>query len=673
MWKEVGTMQELIVNILLVVVAVLAGVLRLIGQRPDSGMTKKQKVMLWRIFIASVLLIGLQSLGTSAFNQLGGAGRWLRLVLYLADYLVIGHDILRKAGRGIRNGRVFDENFLMAVATLGALALAVYENGDYLEAIAVMLFYQVGEWFQSYAVGKSRRNISDLMDIRPDYANVEQNGSLEKVDPDEVSVGTIIVVQPGEKVPIDGTVVEGTSTLNTAALTGESLPREVRTGDAIISGCINMTGLLKIQTTKEFGESTVSKILDLVENASSRKSRSEDFISRFARVYTPAVCYAALALAILPPLVLMLGMGQNPAWETWVYRALTFLVASCPCALVISIPLSFFAGIGGASKAGVLVKGSNYLETLSQTRIVVFDKTGTLTQGVFEVNGIHHNEMENAKLLEYAALAESASSHPISKSLQRAYGKEIDRSRVSDIQEISGNGVIAQVDGHTVAAGNDKLMDRLGIAYISCHSVGTIIHMAVDGQYAGHIVISDVVKPTSKAAIQALKRAGVRRTVMLTGDAKAVADQVAAELGVDEAYSQLLPADKVEKVEALLAQKHGKEKLAFVGDGINDAPVLGRADIGIAMGAMGSDAAIEAADVVLMDDDPMQISKAIQISRKCLGIVYQNIVVAIGVKLLCLVLIALGFANMWLAVFADVGVMILAVLNAIRALFVKNL
>ena len=673
MRKEVGTMQELIVNILLVVVAVLAGVLRLIGQRPDSGMTKKQKVMLWRIFIASVLLIGLQSLGTSAFNQLGGAGRWLRLVLYLADYLVIGHDILRKAGRGIRNGRVFDENFLMAVATLGALALAVYENGDYLEAIAVMLFYQVGEWFQSYAVGKSRRNISDLMDIRPDYANVEQNGSLEKVDPDEVSVGTIIVVQPGEKVPIDGTVVEGTSTLNTAALTGESLPREVRTGDSIISGCINMTGLLKIQTTKEFGESTVSKILDLVENASSRKSRSEDFISRFARVYTPAVCYAALALAILPPLVLMLGMGQNPAWETWVYRALTFLVASCPCALVISIPLSFFAGIGGASKAGVLVKGSNYLETLSQTRIVVFDKTGTLTQGVFEVNGIHHNEMENAKLLEYAALAESASSHPISKSLQRAYGQEIDRSRVSDIQEISGNGVIAQVDGHTVAAGNDKLMDRLGIAYISCHSVGTIIHMAVDGQYAGHIVISDVVKPTSKAAIQALKRAGVRRTVMLTGDAKAVADQVAAELGVDEAYSQLLPADKVEKVEALLAQKHGKEKLAFVGDGINDAPVLGRADIGIAMGAMGSDAAIEAADVVLMDDDPMQISKAIQISRKCLEIVYQNIVVAIGVKLLCLVLIALGFANMWLAVFADVGVMILAVLNAIRALFVKNL
>ena len=666
-------MQELIVNVLLVVVAVLAGVLRLIGQRPDSGMTKKQKVMLWRIFIASVLLIGLQSLGTLAFNQLGGAGRWLRLALYLADYLVIGYDILRKAGRGIRNGRVFDENFLMAVATLGALALAVYENGDYLEAIAVMLFYQVGEWFQSYAVGKSRRNISDLMDIRPDYANVEQNGSLEKVDPDEVSVGTIIVVQPGEKVPIDGTVVEGASTLNTAALTGESLPREVRTGDAIISGCINMTGLLKIQTTKEFGESTVSKILDLVENASSRKSKSEDFISRFARVYTPAVCYAALALAILPPLVLMLGMGQNPAWETWVYRALTFLVASCPCALVISIPLSFFAGIGGASKAGVLVKGSNYLETLSQTRIVVFDKTGTLTQGVFEVNGIHHNEMENAKLLEYAALAESASSHPISKSLQRAYGKEIDRSRVSDIQEISGNGVIAQVDGHTVAAGNDKLMDRLGIPYISCHSVGTIIHMAVDGQYAGHIVISDVVKPTSKAAIQALKRAGVRRTVMLTGDAERVADQVAAELGVDQVYSQLLPADKVEKVEALLAQKHGKEKLAFVGDGINDAPVLGRADIGIAMGAMGSDAAIEAADVVLMDDDPMQISKAIQISRKCLGIVYQNIAFAIGVKLLCLVLIALGFANMWLAVFADVGVMILAVLNAIRALFVKNL
>ena len=666
-------MQELIVNILLAAVALLAAVLHLIGQKSSSGMTKKQKVMLWRILAATVLLLGLQSLGTSVFDSLGSSGRWLRLALYLVDYLVIGYDILRKAYKGIRNGQVFDENFLMAVATLGALALAVYENGDYLESIAVMLFYQVGEWFQSYAVGKSRRNISDLMDIRPDYANVERDGKLEQVDPDEVDIGSIIVVQPGEKVPIDGTVVEGASTLNTAALTGESLPREVQTGDAIISGCINMTGLLKIQTTKAFGESTVSKILDLVENVSSRKSKSEDFISRFARIYTPAVCYAALALAILPPLVLMLGLGQSPAWETWIYRALTFLVASCPCALVISIPLSFFAGIGGASKAGVLVKGSNYLESLSQTRIVVFDKTGTLTQGVFEVNGIHHNEIENAKLVEYAALAESASSHPISKSLQRAYGKEIDRSRVSQIQEISGNGVTAVVDDHTVAAGNDKLMDRLGIPYISCHSVGTIIHMAIDGQYAGHIVISDLIKPTSRQAIQALKSAGVYKTVMLTGDAKQVADQVAEELGVDQVYSQLLPADKVEKVEELLARKRGKEKLAFVGDGINDAPVLGRADIGIAMGAMGSDAAIEAADVVLMDDDPMQIAKAIKISRKCLGIVYQNIVVAIGIKLLCLVLVALGFANMWLAVFADVGVMILAVLNAIRALFVKNL
>ena len=666
-------MQELIVNILLAAVALLAAVLQLIGQKSSSGMTKKQKVMLWRILAATVLLLGLQSLGTSVFDSLGSSGRWLRLALYLVDYLVIGYDILRKAYKGIRNGQVFDENFLMAVATLGALALAVYENGDYLESIAVMLFYQVGEWFQSYAVGKSRRNISDLMDIRPDYANVERDGKLEQVDPDEVDIGSIIVVQPGEKVPIDGTVVEGASTLNTAALTGESLPREVQTGDAIISGCINMTGLLKIQTTKAFGESTVSKILDLVENASSRKSKSEDFISRFARIYTPAVCYAALALAILPPLVLMLGLGQSPAWETWIYRALTFLVASCPCALVISIPLSFFAGIGGASKAGVLVKGSNYLESLSQTRIVVFDKTGTLTQGIFEVNGIHHNEIENAKLVEYAALAESASSHPISKSLQRAYSKEIDRSRVSQIQEISGNGVTAVVDDHTVAAGNDKLMDRLGIPYISCHSVGTIIHMAIDGQYAGHIVISDLIKPTSRQAIQALKSAGVYKTVMLTGDAKQVADQVAEELGVDQVYSQLLPADKVEKVEELLARKRGKEKLAFVGDGINDAPVLGRADIGIAMGAMGSDAAIEAADVVLMDDDPMKIAKAIKISRKCLGIVYQNIVFAIGVKLICLLLGALGIANMWLAIFADVGVMIIAVLNAIRALFVKKL
>ena len=666
-------MQEVFESGLLTVVAILAAVLQLIGARPDSGMTKKQKTMLWRILAAALLLLVLQAVGTALFDGLGGAGRWVRLACYLVDYAVIGHDILKKAVKGIRNGQVFDENFLMAVATLGALALAVYENGDYLEAIAVMLFYQVGEWFQSYAVGKSRRNISDLMDIRPDYANIEQDGKLEQVDPDEVAVGTVIVVQPGEKVPIDGTVVEGASTLNTAALTGESLPREVKAGDEIISGCINMTGLLKIQTTKEFGESTVSKILDLVENASSRKSRSEDFISRFARIYTPAVCCAALALAILPPLVRMFGMGLDAGWETWIYRALTFLVASCPCALVISIPLSFFAGIGGASNAGVLVKGSNYLETLSQAKIVVFDKTGTLTQGVFEVNGIHHNELENEKLVEYAALAESASSHPISKSLQRAYGREIDRSRVSDIQEISGNGVTAVVDGHTVAAGNDKLMDRLGVPYIPCRSVGTIIHMAIDGKYAGHIVISDVVKPHAKEAVQALKATGVRRTVMLTGDAARVADHVAAELGIDQVYSQLLPAGKVEKVEELLRSKGQKEKLAFVGDGINDAPVLSRADIGIAMGAMGSDAAIEAADVVLMDDDPLKIAKAIKISRKCLGIVYQNIVFAIGIKLACLALVALGLANMWLAVFADVGVMILAVLNAIRALFMKHL
>ena len=666
-------MQEMIESGLLIVVAVLSVILLLIGQRPSSGMTKRQKIMLGRILTATVLLLALQTLGSSVFDQLGAAGRWVRLALYLVDYLIIGYDILRKAFKGIRNGQVFDENFLMAVATIGALALAVYENGDYLESIAVMLFYQVGEWFQSYAVGRSRRNISDLMDIRPDYANIERDGKLEQVDPDEVEIGSIIVVQPGEKVPIDGVVTEGVSTLNTAALTGESLPRDAKAGDKIISGCVNMTGVLKIKTTKEFGESTVSKILDLVENASSRKSKSEDFISRFAKIYTPAVCYAALALAVLPPLVRMFALGLDAGWETWIYRALTFLVASCPCALVISIPLSFFAGIGGASKAGVLVKGSNYLETLSQTKVVVFDKTGTLTQGVFEVNGIHHSEMENAKLVEYAALAESASSHPISKSLQKAYGKEIDRSRVSDIQEISGNGVIAKVDGHTVAAGNDKLMARIGVDYINCHSVGTIIHMAIDGKYAGHIVISDVVKPTSKQAIQALKAAGVQKTVMLTGDAKRVADQVAQDLGVDQVYSQLLPADKVEKVEALLKDKPEKAKLAFVGDGINDAPVLGRADIGIAMGAMGSDAAIEAADVVLMDDDPMKISTAIKISRKCLRIVYQNIVVAIGVKLICLVLVALGFANMWLAVFADVGVMILAVLNAIRALFVKNL
>ena len=628
-------------------------------------MNKKQKKMLIRILISAVLLIGLNFVPVTGI---------VRFLLYLVPYLVIGYDILLKALKGIKNRQVFDENFLMAVATVGAIALAVYDqSGDYTEAVAVMLFYQIGELFQSYAVGKSRRNISELMDIRPDYANIEKDGKLEKADPDEVEIGSIIVVQPGEKVPIDGVITEGSSSLNTSALTGESLPRDAGTGDEIISGCINMTGVLKIRTTKEFGESTVSKILDLVENASSRKSRSEAFISRFARVYTPAVCCAALALAFLPPLVRMLGLGMVPEWGTWIYRALTFLVISCPCALVISIPLSFFAGIGGASKAGVLVKGSNYLETLSQTKIVVFDKTGTLTQGVFEVNGIHHNELEDEKLVEYAALAESASSHPISRSLQKAYGKEIDRSRVSDIREISGNGVIAKVDGTEVAAGNDKLMRYLGIPYISCRSVGTIIHMAIDGKYAGHIVISDVIKPHSGEAVRQLKKAGVRRTVMLTGDAEKVADQVAETLGLDEVYSELLPADKVEKVEELIRRKPENAKLAFVGDGINDAPVLGRADIGIAMGAMGSDAAIEAADVVLMDDDPLQIAKVIKISRKCLRIVYQNIVFAIGIKLICLALGALGFADMWLAIFADVGVMILAVLNAIRALFVKKL
>ena len=628
-------------------------------------MNKKQKKMLIRILISAALLIAL------SFAPVTGIARF---VLYLVPYLIIGYDILLKAFKGIKNRQMFDENFLMAVATVGAIAIALYEqSGDYTEAIAVMLFYQIGELFQSYAVGKSRRNISELMDIRPDYANVEQDGKLEKVDPDEVEIGSVIVVQPGEKVPIDGVILEGSSTLNTSALTGESIPREAAAGDEIISGCINMTGLLKVKTTKEFGESTVSRILDLVENASSRKSRSEEFISRFARIYTPAVCYAALALAFLPPLVRMIGMGLAADWDIWIYRALTFLVISCPCALVISIPLSFFAGIGGASNAGVLVKGTNYLETLSQTKIVVFDKTGTLTRGVFEVNGIHHNEMEDEKLIEYAALAESASSHPISRSIQKAYGKEIDRSRVTDIREISGNGVLAKVDGHEVAAGNDKLMERLGIEYIGCHLVGTIIHVAVDGTYAGHIVISDVLKPHSKEAVRELKTAGVQKTVMLTGDIRRVAEQVAGELGLDAVYSELLPADKVEKVEALLASKPEKEKLAFVGDGINDAPVLGRADIGIAMGAMGSDAAIEAADVVLMDDDPMKISKAIKISRKCLRIVYQNIVFAIGVKLICLLLGALGIANMWLAIFADVGVMIIAVLNAIRALFVKNL
>ena len=627
-------------------------------------MTKKQKKMLSRILITAVMLAALYFLPVTG---------WLRLALYLAAYLVIGYDILKKAGQGILNGRVFDENFLMAVATVGAFALAIYEkSGDYNEAIAVMLFYQIGELFQSYAVGKSRKNISALMDIRPDYANVERDGQLVQVDPDEVAVGTIIVVQPGEKVPIDGVVVEGSSTLNTSALTGESLPRDAREGDEIISGCINMTGLLKIRTTKAFGESTVSKILELVENSSSRKSRSEDFIAKFARVYTPAVCYSALALAVLPPVIRLIG-GMDGQWEQWVYRALTFLVTSCPCALVVSIPLSFFAGIGGASKEGVLIKGSNYLETLSQVKTVVFDKTGTLTKGVFEVTAVHHSDMDESKLLEYAALAECASSHPISKSLQKAYGKAIDRSRVTDIQELSGHGVTACVDGHTVAAGNSKLMTQLNIPYHDCHSVGTIIHMAVDGQYAGHIVISDVVKPHAREALAQLHKAGVNRTVMLTGDAKKVAEAVAAELGVDEVHSELLPGDKVAQVEALLAQQKGRDKLAFVGDGINDAPVLSRADIGIAMGAMGSDAAIEAADIVLMDDDPAKISKAIKISRKCIGIVYQNIVFALAVKFACLVLVAVGAADMWAAIFADVGVMVLAVLNAIRALRVHDL
>ena len=626
--------------------------------------------MLIRILISAALLIG--------FNFLPFGGP-LRFVLYLIPYLVIGYDILIKAFKGIKNHQPFDESLLMAIATIGAIAIAIYtevaehEAGDYVEAIAVMLFYQIGEWFQSYAVGKSRRNISDLMDIRPDYANIEKDGKLEQIDPDEVEPGSVIVVQPGEKVPIDGIVIEGTSTLNTSALTGESLPRDAQEGDEIISGCINMTGVLKIKTTKEFGESTVSKILDLVENASSRKSKSEDFITKFARIYTPAVVYSAIALAILPPLVRMFGMGIPAEWGTWIYRALTFLVISCPCALVISIPLSFFAGIGGASNAGVLVKGSNYLETLSQTKCVVFDKTGTLTQGVFEVNEVHHNEMNREQLLEYAALAESASSHPISKSLQRAYGKEIDRSRVTDIRELSGNGVTAKVDGIDVAAGNSKLMDRRGVKWVDCHQAGTIIHMAVDGRYAGHIVISDIEKPHAKEAIQALKKAGVEKTVMLTGDSRRVAEHVAADLGIDEVHAELLPADKVSEVEEILKKNTGKGKLAFVGDGINDAPVLSRADIGIAMGAMGSDAAIEAADIVLMDDDPLKISKAIRISRKCLRIVYENIWFAIGIKLICLVLGAVGIANMWLAIFADVGVMIIAVLNAIRALFVKKL
>lgn len=628
-------------------------------------MNKKQKKMLARIIVAFVLLVALH------FVPVEGA---LRFCCYMVPYLIVGYDILLKAVKGIKNRQMFDECFLMAVATVGAVALALYSgSGDYTEAVAVMLFYQIGELFQSVAVGKSRRNISELMDISPDYANIEVDGQLKQVDPDEVEIGSIIIVQPGEKVPIDGVVLEGTSSLDTSALTGESVPRDIAQGEEVISGCINMTGVLKIRTTKEFGESTVSKILELVENASSRKSKSENFISKFARVYTPAVCYAALALAFLPPLVRMLALGVDADWGTWIYRALTFLVISCPCALVISIPLSFFAGIGGASNAGVLVKGSNYLETLSQVRTVVFDKTGTLTRGVFEVVDIHHSEMEREKLLDLAAHAESASSHPIAGSLQRAYGKSIDRSRVTNIQEISGGGVIAHVDGVPVACGNDKLMAKVGVEAVECHSIGTIVHVAVNGEYAGHIVVADVEKPHAKEAIAALKRAGVTRTVMLTGDRQGVAQKVAADLGVDEVHAELLPADKVDQVEALLAAKSEKEKLAFVGDGINDAPVLRRADVGIAMGAMGSDAAIEAADIVLMDDDPLKIAKAIKISRKTLRIVYQNIVFAIGIKFVCLILGAVGLANMWLAIFADVGVMVIAVLNAIRALFVKNM
>lgn len=622
-------------------------------------MTKKQKNVLTRIIVSILLIV--------IFSLLPVEG-YLRMALFLIPYLVIGYDILKKALKGIKNRQVFDENFLMAVATIGAIVL-----GEYVEGAAVMLFYQIGELFQSYAVGKSRRNISELMDIRPDYANVERDGALEKVDPDEVAIGDVIVVQPGEKVPIDGVILEGSTTLNTSALTGESLPREAAAGDEIISGCINMSGLIKVRTTKEFGESTVSKILDLVENSSSKKSRSENFITKFARYYTPAVCYSAVALAVLPPLVRMFFLGLSPQWEEWVMRALTFLVISCPCALVISIPLSFFAGIGGASNAGVLVKGSNYLEMLSKTDCVVFDKTGTMTQGVFEVAGVHHNTMEETKLLEYAALAECHSTHPISKSLQKAYGKHIDQSRVSDVQEIGGNGVIAKVDGRTVAAGNSKLMKRIGVSYHDCHSVGTIVHLAIDGEYAGHIVISDILKPHAKEAIQALKKMGVSKTVMLTGDAKKVADQVAEELGITEVYSELLPGDKVSIVEKLLKEKKPKSALAFVGDGINDAPVLSRADIGIAMGALGSDAAIEAADIVLMDDDPLKIAKAIRISRKCMRIVYENIYFAIGIKLICLMLGALGIANMWIAIFSDVGVMVIAVLNAIRTLYVKKL
>ena len=671
-------MAQIIISALLVFVLLAAIVLLVTAGRREGGMTKKQKKNVVRIFISAALLLVLEQLTAESFTFLDqqlfpSAGRVVRFALYFLDYWIIGHDILAKAWRGIQNKRVFDENFLMAVATVGAMTLAIVENGDYLEAIAVMLFYQIGEWFQSYAVGRSRKNISNLMDIRPDYAHVEKEGVLETVDPDDVAVGSIIVVQPGEKIPIDGTIVEGKSSLNTAALTGESLPRDVEEGDTVISGCISMTGVLKIRTSREFGESTVSKILDLVENASSRKSKSEDFISQFARIYTPAVCYSALALALLPPLVRMFFMGLAPAWTVWLYRALTFLVISCPCALVISIPLSFFAGIGGASKEGILVKGSNYLELLSKTKIVVMDKTGTLTQGVFEVNALHHNTMEESKLLELAALAESASSHPISKSLLRAYGKPVDRQRVTEIQEISGKGIIAKVDGISVAAGNSKLMESLNTPYHPCHMTGTIIHLALDGDYAGHIVISDRVKPHAKEAVQALKADGIQKTVMLTGDTQKVAQEVAADLGVDAVYSDLLPAGKVEKVEELLREKPAKTKLAFVGDGINDAPVLSIADIGIAMGAMGSDAAIEAADVVLMDDDPLKLSKAIRIAKKCLGIVYQNIALALVIKFACLGLGALGIANMYLAIFADVGVMVIAVLNAMRCLWVKNL
>lgn len=670
-------MEKIIIGVLLgTVVAAASGLLIFLGG--SGGMTKKQKRMMIRILLCSAFLLVLQLIPGETFAALDGylfpsAGRLLRFILYIADYFIIGYDILKKAFRGIISGRVFDENFLMALATVGAMALAVYENGDYLEAIAVMLFYQIGEWFQSYAVGKSRRNITALMDIRPDYANIEENGVLSQVSPDSVAIGSVIVVQPGEKVPIDGVVISGRTSLDTSALTGESVPKEVSEGEEVISGCISMSGVIKIRTAKEFGESTVSKILDLVENASSRKSKSEDFISKFARVYTPAVCIGALALAVLPPIVRLAFMGLRAQWGEWLYRALTFLVISCPCALVISIPLSFFAGIGGASGQGILIKGSNYLEAMAKTKMVVFDKTGTLTQGVFIVNAIHHSSIDEKLLIEYAALAESSSSHPISRSLQRAYGREIDRSRVKDIEEISGLGVTAVVDGHRIAAGNGKLMKKLGIDYIDCHKAGTIIHIGIDGSYAGHIVISDLIKPDSWEAIAALKAAGVEKTVMLTGDAEKAAEQVAGELGVDEYYAGLFPADKVERVEEMLGSASSKGKLAFVGDGINDAPVLSRADIGIAMGGMGSDAAIEAADIVLMDDNPLKIAKAINISRKCMRIVYANIIFALAVKAICLVLGAMGIANMYLAIFADVGVMVLAVLNAIRCLFVKKL